>query len=80
MTGIGARIMGALVATYNFFVGDAVILGVVAAAFVITALLVFVAHSSQLLAGIVFVALILLSVTLTLGRERAATQRKQHGG
>jgi hypothetical protein len=39
-----------------------------------------VAHSSQLLAGIVFVALILLSVTLTLGRERAATQRKQHGG
>ena len=79
MTDIGTRILGALKATYMFFVGDAIILAVVAAAFIIAALLL-VAHSAQLAVGIVFIALILLSVTLTLGRERAATQRKQHSG
>ena len=80
MNSVTVRVMGALKATYNFFVGDAIILAVVAAAFIIGALLLYVAHSSQLAVGIVFIALILLSLTLSLGRERAATQRKQRGG
>lgn len=71
------QVVGALKATYNFFSGDPIVLSLVVVAFVVAYALEHFVPSNQLLAGAVFVALILLSITLTLGRERAATRRKQ---
>jgi hypothetical protein len=71
------RIAGIAKATYNFFAGDAIVLAAVAMAFLIAGLLAAVGPRSQLLSGSVFVALILLGITLTLGRERASARRKQ---
>jgi hypothetical protein len=69
------RVLGAAKATYNFFTGDAIVLGLVAVAFVVAAAIAHLAPGAQLAAGVVFVALILLGITLTLGREREAARR-----
>ena len=71
------RVIGALKATYKFFSGDAIVLGMVGVAFVVAYALERFLGASQLVAGAVFVALLLLSITLTLGRERASARRKQ---
>lgn len=63
------RIAGALKATYNFFAGDAIILGGVALAFIIGTLLVRVIQAPNALSALVFVALIVGGLVLTLGRE-----------
>lgn len=69
--------VGALKATYNFFSGDAIVLSLVIAAFVVAYALGRSLPGNQLVTGGIFVALILLSITLTLGRERASARRKQ---
>jgi hypothetical protein len=71
------RILGALKATYNFFSGDAIVLTAVALAFVVAYLLEVLNPRNQWAPGILFVVLILLGITVTLGRERASTRRKQ---
>lgn len=71
------RILGALKATYNFFSGDAIVLGMVAVAFIATYLLETFGPRDSWLPGALFVVLILLGITLTLGRERASARRKQ---
>lgn len=76
------RVLGALKATYNFFTGDAIVLSMVVAAFVIAYILeqVLPAGSRHLVSGLVFVLMILLSITLSLGRERATSVRVHRGG
>ena len=71
------RITGALKATYNFFAGDAIILGGVVLAFVVGALLLDVAKAPNALSAVVFVAIIAGSLTLTLGRELAGRPRQR---
>jgi membrane protein implicated in regulation of membrane protease activity len=63
------RIVGALKATYNFFAGDAIILGGVALAFIVGTLLVRVLQAPNALSALVFVALIVAGLVVTLGRE-----------
>jgi hypothetical protein len=71
------RLLGALKATYNFFSGDAIVLSVVAADFLVSYLLVTFGPRDSWLPGALFVVLILLSITLTLGRERNSARHKQ---
>jgi MFS family permease len=70
------RIFGAAKATYNFFSGDAIAIGFVAAAFIAAYLLEAFTQHNQWAAGVTFVVLILLGLTVTLGRERASARRK----
>jgi hypothetical protein len=74
------RVLGWLKAAYNFICGDWIVLTVVAVAFVaaygITRAVPGPA-SQQLVAGLVFVALIVLSLVATLGRERESARRKR---
>jgi hypothetical protein len=72
------RVLGAIKAAYYFFAGDAIVLAGVVLAFVAAYLLeTLVRPPNQLVAGGVFVVLILLSITVTLGRERASARAKQ---
>jgi hypothetical protein len=71
------RAIGAVKAAYNFFAGDAVILTGVVLAFVAAYLLVRLAHANLFLVGVVFVGLILLGLTATLGHERESARRAQ---
>jgi hypothetical protein len=73
-----SRILGALKAAYNFFAGDPIILSMVVIAFVAAFVLAraLAASSRQLVTGLVFVALILLGLALTLARERAGRERQ----
>jgi len=72
------RIIGALKATYNFFAGDAIILGGVALAFIVGTLLVRVMNAPNALAAIVFVALIVGGLVVTLGRELVGRPRTRY--
>lgn len=72
-----SRIAGAVKATYNFFAGDAIILGGVVLAFALGALLLDVAKAPNALAAVVFVAIISGSLALTLGRELAGRPRQR---
>ena len=69
------RVLGALKATYLFFAGDAILLVSVLLAFGLAALLGKVAQTPNLVVGIVFVALIVGGLALTLGREVRGRQR-----
>ena len=71
------RITGALKATYNFFSGDAIVLAFTPTAFLAAYLLELATAHNQWAAGVAFVVLILLGLTVTLGRERASARRKQ---
>lgn len=71
------RVTGALKATYNFFAGDAIILGGVVLAFVVGALLLDVAKAPNAVSAVVFVALIAGSLAVTLGRELAGRPRQR---
>ena len=71
------RVIGAAKATYNFFAGDAIILGGVVLAFVVGALLLDVAKAPNALSAVVFVAIIAGSLALTLGRELAGRPRQR---
>ena len=56
-------------AAYNFFAGDAIILTFVVVAFALGLLLDRVARASSTVVAVVFIALIVLGLALTLGRE-----------
>ena len=71
------RITGAAKAAYNFFAGDAIILGGVVLAFVVGALLLHAVKAPNALSAVVFVAIIAGSLTLTLGRELAGRPRQR---
>jgi hypothetical protein len=72
------RVLGILKAAYNFFSGDAIILTIVAVAFIAAKILdVFVpGASANVIAAVVFIVLILASITATLARERAGRVRR----
>ncbi len=70
-----SRISNALLATYNFFAGDAIILVAVLLAFVVAGLLVGVAHAPNLLAALVLIALLVVGLLVTLGREAMGRPR-----
>ncbi|HEY7781970.1 MAG TPA: hypothetical protein VIC85_17395 [Ktedonobacterales bacterium] len=72
-----ASVLGFLKATFNFFSGDAIILSIVVVAFVAVWLIeAYLASASKnVIAAAVFIALILVSITLTLARERAGRAR-----
>jgi hypothetical protein len=65
------RITGAIKATYNFFVGDAIILVAVVTAFVVVAILVHGLHVANPIAAIALIAIIVAGLATTLGRELA---------
>ncbi len=73
------RVLGWLKAAYTFISGDPIVLGIVASAFVLAAIL----HASlptgarNVVAGLVFLALIMLSLSATLARERNSARRAQ---
>lgn len=72
------QVLGWLKAAYNFISGDAIVLGIVVFAFVLTAMLEAVLPAGagrNVVAGVVFLALIVLSLVTTLGRERESAKR-----
>jgi hypothetical protein len=73
-----SRILAVLKAPYNFFAGDAIILSGVVIAFVVAFILerALGASGRQLVTGVVFVALILLSLSVSLARERPERPRR----
>lgn len=76
------RVWGWLKAAYNFICGDWIVLTIVALAFLVAFWFeraVPGPAGQQLVAGLVFVALIVLSLVVTLGRERESARRKQRG-
>ena len=64
-------------ATYNFFAGDAIILGAVALAFALGLFLERVVGAANVLVAVVFVLLIVLGLTLTLSREQRGRPRSR---
>ncbi|HEY7832548.1 MAG TPA: hypothetical protein VIG30_03180 [Ktedonobacterales bacterium] len=76
------RVLGWLKAAYNFISGDWIVMLIVAVAFLAAWALTRVIPGpagQQFVAGLVFVALIMLSLVVTLGRERESARRKQRG-
>jgi hypothetical protein len=72
------QVLGWLKAAYNFISGDAIVLSMVATAFVLTAILEAALPDGagrNVVAGVVFLALIALSLVTTLGRERNSARR-----
>jgi uncharacterized membrane protein len=63
------RVVGILKATYFFFAGDAILLVAVLLAFALAALLGKVAQAPNLVIALLFIALIVGGLALTLGRE-----------
>lgn len=70
-------ILRALKATYNFFSGDAILLAATAIAFVLGALLIHALAAPNALVAIIFVALIVAGLALTLGREALGRPRQR---
>jgi hypothetical protein len=75
------RLIGWLKAAYDFISGDAIVLVVVVVAFVLVGLLEapLSASAHNVIAGVAFLALIMLSLIATLGRERNSARRAQRG-
>ncbi len=69
------RIVGILKSTYNFFAGDAIILGAVIIAFALAAILIRAAHAPNALTGLLFIVCIVAGLVLTLSREVAGRPR-----
>lgn len=70
-----SQIRNALLATYNFFAGDAIILAMVLLAFVCAGLLVGVFHAPNALAVFVLILLLVAGLVATLAREAAGRPR-----
>ena len=70
-----SRIRDALLATYNFFAGDAIILGMVILAFVCSGVLVGVFHAPNVLAAFVLILLLVAGLAATLAREAVGRPR-----
>ncbi|HEV2236211.1 MAG TPA: hypothetical protein VGR57_06065 [Ktedonobacterales bacterium] len=72
------QVLGWLKAAYNFISGDAIVLGIVALAFLLTAMQEAALPDGagrNVVAGVIFLALIALSLVTTLGRERNSAKR-----
>ncbi|HEU5369434.1 MAG TPA: hypothetical protein VFU69_13255 [Ktedonobacterales bacterium] len=69
------RVLGVLKAIYFFFAGDAILLIAVLLAFGLAALLGKVAQAPNPLVAILFIALIVGGLALTLSRELRGRQR-----
>lgn len=78
MSSLGQRMLRVVRATYNFFVGDMIILLTVLVAFIAAWVLAHLwgGTAGQLIGGIVFVTLALTAIGLTLGRERAGARKQ----
>ena len=62
-------ILRGIKAAYNFFAGDAIILTAVVIAFALGLFLDKAVQASSVVIAVVFIALIVLGLALTLGRE-----------
>lgn len=71
------RVLSAVKATYNFFSGDAILLSAAIIAFVVGLLLAQTLHAPNALVGVVFVAIIVAGLAVTLGREIAGRPRQR---
>jgi hypothetical protein len=71
------RIVSALKATYDFFAGDAILLGAVALAFVLGSVLERVTHAPNALTAACFIALLVGGLVATLGRELRGRPRQR---
>ena len=71
------RVTGAIKATYNFFSGDAITLGATLIAFALGLLLAKVLSAPNILVAVVFVAVIMAGLVITLRREIAGRPRAQ---
>ena len=69
------RIVGILKSTYNFFAGDAIILGAVVVAFGLGTILIHAIHAPNAVTGLLFILSIAAGLTLTLAREVAGRPR-----
>jgi len=69
------RITSFLKAVYSFFAGDFILLTAVAVAFIVAALLTHVAHLTNLVTGVIFVAIIVGGLVTTEVREIAGRPR-----
>lgn len=67
----------ALKATYNFFVGDMLLLIAAAAAFILGFVLAHALAAPNPLVAIIFVGCIVAGLALTLGRELAGRERQR---
>jgi hypothetical protein len=70
-------ILRGLNATYNFFAGDAILLATTAVAFVLGLLLLHTLGAPNALVAVIFVALIVAGLALTLGRELRGRPRQR---
>lgn len=70
-----SAIMGFLKSVYNFFAGDAILLVAVAIAFIVAALLTHVAHLTNMVTGVIFIAIIVAGLVATEARELAGRAR-----
>ena len=68
-------VIRALRAAYFFFAGDSIILTGVALAFIVGLLLSKSVHAPNVLVAVVFVALIVGGLVVTLGRELGGRRR-----
>lgn len=68
-------IRGTIIATYNFFVGDLIILFAVVAAFILGDLLIHKFHTANTIVAIVFVGIIVAGLAGSLARELASRER-----
>lgn len=69
------RVVGILKSTYNFFAGDAIILGAVVIAFALGTILVHVLHAANAVTGLLFIVCISAGLVLTLTRETVGRPR-----
>jgi hypothetical protein len=72
-----SRIVRALRATYNFFAGDAILLGATVLAFALAFALGHIPHIPGVIPAVVFVGLIVAGLAATLGREVAGRPRRR---
>ncbi len=70
------RVLGAIKATYNFFSGDAILLSATIIGFALGFALALVKAPNALIA-VLFVAIIVAGLAVTLGREIAGRTRQR---
>ncbi len=70
-----SRILAAITATYNFFSGDAITLAATLVAFALGLILIGALHAPNALVAVVFVAIIVAGLVMTLWREVAGRPR-----
>ncbi len=71
------RVLDTIKATYQFFSGDAVLLGSAIIAFALGYVLATVAHVANATVAVVFVAIIVAGLAVSLSREIAGRPRQR---